>query len=304
MESMSRADLLSLLADNRFFLSIEGAQDFLGALESSLDLMQLYQEFFPTDYQQAQAQGLMLFPPDGQSYSECEVQFFECVDRCLFPLPLDYWLDGTNDPFGERRLAHAIPVDSIGFDLEHDLYEDLPLGWQLLLYLMDVLDEDFLREHGILEEDALFDIPIERNDVSRILLTRRCEAQGGPLASFHLALQMLSNDTDSYYLNVTADNPYMDACWTKADLEELSTHYLLALDIRAKANCFCDWLEEKPIPRFSAVVRLWNSCVRDTTPREERPRTVTVSSSAFVEGLDMGTLFGCYITLPDHERKD
>ncbi len=270
MQSMSRADLLSLLIAHRSLLRIEASQGFLEALDSSLELMQLYQEFFPTDFELAQAQGLSLLPSDGQSYSECEVQFFELVDRFLFPLPLAYWLDGLNDPFGERRLAYTIPADSLGFDLEHDLYEDLPFGWQLLLYLMGVLDEDFLRTHGIWEDDELFDIPVRRHDVSRTLLTMRCQAQGGPLASFHLALQMLNNDTDSLYLNVTMDNPYMDACWTKANLEELSEQYLLALDIRKKANRFCDWLEEQPLPRFSAVVRLWNSCVRDTTPREER----------------------------------
>jgi hypothetical protein len=113
--------------------------------------------------------------------------------------------------------------------------------------------------------------------VDPTLLANRCQAQGGPLAFFYLAVQMLCNDTDSIYLNVTADMPYMDACWTKADMEELSEHYLLALDIRKKANDFCDWLEEEPLHRFSLIARLWNGCVPDTTLRERQGSCLTLS---------------------------
>lgn len=295
---MTQADLLSLFAKHRSLLSLSASRAFLEALDSSLDIMQLYQELFPTDFLQTQAQELQLFPSNGQSYSPCEVQFFDLVNRFLFPLPLDYWLDGLDDPFGERRLAYEIPVDSMGFDLEQDDYESLSLGWQLLLYLAGVLDEEFLRKQEIIEDDAFFALPVAWGDVERALLTTRCEAQGGPIASFHLALQMLINDTGSLYLDVTVDDPADGYGWRKEDVEKLHAHYLLAKDILKKATSFCDWLEEEPLPRFAAVVRLWNACVRDSTPRDKRPKMMQVSASAFIEGLDFGTLFGRYIVLP------
>ena len=52
------------------------------------------------------------------------------------------------------------------------------------------------------------------------------------------------------------------------DIDLLHRQYLRAQDIQEKAEAFYEWLEEEPLPRFSMVVRLWMSCVRDTPLQE------------------------------------
>lgn len=263
MEGLDTNTILSLLSTPHSLLSVSDARHYLETLDSTLTLMQLYQELFPEDFHNALSQGLSPVPSDTHFYSACEQRFFEHVDRLLFPVPLDYWL--AYDPFGERTLAYTIPVLPCGYDFDtNDMYEDLPPGLQLLLYLMGVLDEKFLRENAAIDDEALYAIPIERQNVSRTILTLRCMAQGGPLSFLHQALKMLRNDTDSIFLNVTNNEPYLDATWTKEEVEQLHTQFLLAQDIREQAHRFCEWLEERPLARFIAVVRLWNSCVRDT----------------------------------------
>jgi hypothetical protein len=202
---MERNDLLSLFSTYRFLLDVPAAQEYLQALDSSLDLLRLYQETFAVEFQQDEQQAIQeevsLFPPDGHSYSQCEVHFFDLVNQRLFPLSLDYYLNGLSDPYGERRLAYWIPVEPFGF--EGDEYADLSAGWQLLLYLMGVVDQDFLRNHCELADDDLLALPVKWQDVSSTLVILRCEAQGGPLAYLYLALQMLQNDTESVWLNAT-----------------------------------------------------------------------------------------------------
>lgn len=260
---MDSSSVLALLSESVSLLDVSEARSFLEMVRSSLELMRLYQDVFPADFHDAISHNLSLVPPNPHSYSMCEQRFFERVDRLLFPIPLDYWL--AYDPFGERSLAYTLPVVPCGYDFDtNDMYEDLPLGLQLLLYLMNEVDDEFLRDNAAWEEEALFALPIERHNVSKTLITLRCLAQGGPLAFLHQALKMLRNDTDSIFLNVTNNEPYLDACWTQEEVAGLHTQFQRAHDIREEAHRFCEWLEERPLARFKAVVRLWNSCVRDT----------------------------------------
>jgi hypothetical protein len=98
--------------------------------------------------------------------------------------------------------------------------------------------------------------------------------------------------------------PYRDACWSKPDLEELSRQYTLAQDIWKKASELCEWLEENPLRRFSAIVRLWNACVRDTPQRDTHPKETIISASQFLDGVNFGELFGRHIALPPHREEE
>ncbi|GCE32004.1 hypothetical protein KDA_74880 [Dictyobacter alpinus] len=277
--------------------SVGQGRDILEQFLSIIEMLQLYEECFPDQFQRDQEQGVSIFPESGHDYSECEVNFFRLVDEHYFPLPVDFLPD---DLYGERRLMERIPIGEMGFDLyDEDQWQELPFGWKLLLYLLGTVDEEWFRAHGVYEDDDLFEIPVSRGGASEALLVKRCSAQGGALASLALAVQMLMNETDSVWLNVTMDDPCLDAMWTKEDMEEIRRQYHLGLEIRSRASCFCEWLEEDPVSHFALAARLWNSCARDTPRRGTGPRVMQVPAGTFGDGINFGELFGRHIALPE-----
>ncbi|MBA2681148.1 MAG: hypothetical protein H0U76_22460 [Ktedonobacteraceae bacterium] len=299
--AMTSQDLRDLLEDYPFLLIPQEAEDLLKQIASSIDLLQLYEHYFPDDFREAQEQGDSFIPEPECAYSECEEQFFGLVDSHLFPLFLDWILD---DIYDARTFAYHIPIAPFGLDFEGG-YGDTPLGWLLLLYLLDILDEDLLRTYGACEDDRLFAISLPREgEVSQSLLKQRCEAQTGPIVNLPYALQMLYYDTDTVWLDTTMSNlEISNLCWGKEDIDRLHRQYLLAQDIQEKAECFCAWLEEEPFQRFSMVARLWMTCIRDTPPLDPQPKAITVSATQFVDGINFGELFGRHIALPAHRER-
>jgi hypothetical protein len=302
MARMTAQDLLCLLSTFPHLLVPSEAAEFLGMLDSTADLLLLYQHYFPEEFRQATEQRVPFLSESGVSYSKLEVQFFELVNEHLFPLPLD-WILG--DPFDDRVHAYRIPVEPFGIDVDCSGYDELDLGWQLLFYLLGTLSEQELREYANFKEDALFRVPlVGKGEVSRSLLALRCQAQGGPIASLPWAIEMVHNETGTIWLDACMDEPIEDVFWVRQDVDELGKQYRQALDICEKAGTFCAWLEEDPVPRCALVARLLIACARDTPQRSSRPRTATVSAERFVEGINMGELFGRFIALPARRVED
>lgn len=294
---MSTHILQPLSLPDVLIFNIQIARSYLEHLLSLTNLLSTYRACFPEAFQRDSEQGVSLFPAHNADYSAFEVNFFHLVNEHYFPLPMDWWPD---DPFGERRMAEYIPIESLGLDLyEEDLYENLYLGWQLLLYLLGEVDAEWLRECTTEEvSEALFEIPIDGGKVNERVLKLRCEAQGGPIAFLALALQMLRNDTASVWLNVTGEEPCLEYSWTKEEMEQLKEEYLLAKEIDEKATAFTAWLESDPCSHFAAVVRLWNSCVRDTPQRATVSRIYSLTRQDWVDGLHYQEEVDPVIALP------
>jgi len=288
-----------LLTDPPGILTPGEAESFLEHLLSTVDLLYLFQHYFPVEFQAAQEKHLSFLPEDRFSCSQFEASFFSLVNQHLFPLPL-YDMP-YNDPWYEREYASFIPVEPFGMDrYEDEGYEELPLGWQLVLYLLGILDEESVRSNGIYEDDDLFAIvfPEAGKAMNWSLFDARCRAQGGPIAYLPLVIEMLDNDTGSVWLDATLESPCTDAIWTVECVDALHEQYMLALDIQAKAMSFCEWLGERPVSRFAAVVRLWKSCVRDTPQPPAKPQVRTVTANQFLEGINVNELFERQIVLP------
>lgn len=285
--SVSFPDLRHLPPGVEFTVSVQDALAFIGTLRSTLDILQLYQECFPEEFAKDDEADLSLFPITEGHYSPREVRFFQLVNKRYFPVPLDFM---PYDIMGERQYMHYIPIVNMGFDLEdEDEYMELPLGWKLLLYLVGVVNESLfwdicdVPELERMDED-LFRIPLIRRDVDASLLQVRSEAQGGECSRLMLALEVLQNQTGNVWLDETMENPCMDYCWTRADMEELRDQHLEALAIREKAIAFSEWLESDPLTHFPLIARLWNSCARDT-PNEKRSRVMTITARTVCEWL-------------------
>jgi hypothetical protein len=295
MASITAQDLLCLLNTFPHLLIPSEAAEFLGMLDSTVDLLVLFQHYFPAQFQQAMERRVPFLSVSGESYSKLEVQFFKLVDEHLFPLPLDLVM---GDPFDDRVFAYRIPVMPFGIDADCYGYDELDFGWQLLFYLLGTLSEQELREYAHIKDDVLFQVPLAgRGEVSRSLLELRCQVQSGPIAYLPQAIEMIHNETGTIWLDACQDEP-IDVFWAQDDVDELSRQYKLALDIREKADSFSAWLEEDPVPHCAQVSRLLIACARDTAPRESRPRVAIVSAARFAEGINMGELFGRFIALP------
>lgn len=267
-----------------FTCSLDEARQFLYALHSVMQLLQLYEQCFPEAFQRDLKQGASILPEAHGYYSQCETNFFHLVNTHYFPLPIDFF---PEDEFGERMLAERIPVEAIylSFDSEYQEYDELSLGWKLLLYLLNPREEERLRL-SYDGDDDLFALPLRREGrVSEQLLDLRCSAQGGMLAHLALAAQVITNATESVWLNVTLDEPCLDAYWTKDDMEALKEEYQLGLDIRAKADAFCAWLEEDPSRHFSLVVRLWNSCILKKPEKRMLQRKLKIPGGTCSENM-------------------
>lgn len=270
IQAGSVSALSQVLEENPSFQTIDGSRSWLYSLNSTIDLLRLFERTFPEAFQAIQEQGLSPFPGKECSYSECELAFFDLVRSRLFPLPRVDWMD---DFFGETRLlAEMIFVmpQGICVSVEDFSTYSLPLGWQLVCYLLGLVDEEeFKDEHPDYEDLGIFSVHVERGQCSGDLLVSRFMAQGEIVAGIYPAIQMLYQDTDSVWLNATYEEPYDGASWNDEDIARLHEQYLLALDIRAKAERFCHWLEDLPRERFTLIARVWNKCVLDTTTLDQ-----------------------------------
>lgn len=298
---MTAQELQELLEAYPFLLIPQQAEDLLRQVESSFDLLQLYAFYFQEDFYDLQAQGISLLPEE-ETYSEFEMRFFELVDAHLFPVYLDWIQD---DVYESRAFAYHIPLAPFGLDFENG-YDETPLGWMLLLYLLNLVNEQAVR--GVAEEidEHLFSLEIpSQGFVSPSLLQLRCEAQAGPLAYLPDALRMLNYDTGTVWLDTTLSNIQLsDFCWSEEDMNQLHAEFLEASEVQERAEAFCAWLEEAPMPRFRQVACLWRTCVRDTPPPDRGLKTLVISASQFREGINFGELFGRHIALPAHRGEE
>ncbi|GHP00673.1 hypothetical protein KSF_107200 [Reticulibacter mediterranei] len=286
---------MTLPPDAEIPLSMQDATDFLTLLLSITEMLQLYQECFPEEFAHDEAQQVSIFPEQGHDYSPREVHFFHLVNQHYFPMPLHFLPD---DIYGERQLTAFLPIEPMGFDLyEEEQYQELDFGWKLLLYLLGAVDEEWLNTYREYASEELFEVPVSRDAVSEALLLQRCAAQGEPLASFALTVQMLRNNTDSVWLNVTMEDVCRDFSWTKEEMEEVRQQYHLACELIERANAFCQWLEENPVAHFALVARLWNVCARDTQHQRTPPKMRQIAASEVTAGVRYGEWFG--IALPE-----
>src|SRR5437667_3449253 len=144
---MSLPEIQELPYPVEVLLNTEEAQAFLELLLSITEMLELYQECFPEEWSHDEEQNVPILPERGADYSQREVHFFCLVDKHYFPLPIAFL---PQDLYGERRLTSHIPIESMGIDLYDDgQYEELPLGWKLILYLLGEVNEEWLSEEQV-----------------------------------------------------------------------------------------------------------------------------------------------------------
>jgi len=263
-------DIAHLLEQFRLPLQLEEARSFLHLTHSVTNYLDLYQEYFPKEYEHSMALiesgKAQLFPLRGEGYSPHEVRFLTLVDEHLFPLPLWWVVDDASD---ETRAYTTIPVEPIGIDIGYgDEIEDLRLGLQLLYYLVGEVPADIFDEIIETPDNAIFELPIEQGRVDGPLLKTRCEHAEEPLSFFYLAIDYMAHDTGTVWLDATHDMPCEDADWSRETINALVEQYAKAQDILDKTDRFLDWLEADVLNNFPEVRNIWNAAIRDTQAKE------------------------------------
>lgn len=233
--------------------SLDEALDYLGLFGSIFTFLSLYEAYFPEEYARSTA---AILPEEGEPYSEREREFLRLVDARLFPLPLDYLLSVCA---AEER-EQSIPVMPYGVDWWNESFEDLPLGWQLLLWLCGEVTTETLRQTLPAIDEELFSFSIREGKIQHETLQRRCSELGGPLAHLPLALLMLYHDTDCAFLDVTDDAPCEMLDWCKEHMDLLAEHHRRGMEIDASVASLMQWIEADPARHFREVIEIWNTC--------------------------------------------
>ncbi|MBA2681154.1 MAG: hypothetical protein H0U76_22490 [Ktedonobacteraceae bacterium] len=243
---------------------ISQATEFTSLVRSASQYLDLYQHFFPADFQQSMQRNSRrgLLPLPGNTYTLFEMQFLHLVEKHFFPIP-EYVFD---DPCEENR-CFGVPIEPYGLSSIYeygnigDAVVEMDLGWQLLLYLTGELQGAFFDGTFDPPVDDVLDLDIGSGRVDRERLRKQCEEQKGPLSFFYLAIAMVEHDTGTAWLDVTYDMPIDDAMWEREVVEELARQFRASEEIWEKAKQFVDWLEEDILHHFTEVVNLWNLCM-------------------------------------------
>ena len=190
-----------------------------------------------------------------EPYSPKEIEFLELVDQKLFPIYLDYYLDGE-----EREETIYIPnfgPDSWGME-----WDDLHGGWQILLKLTGHLEVGRFKDVEDCHQAALAEIfmTLEGSQVDWAKLEERCRSQEEPLASLPLAFEMLEHDTGNIFLDPTDETPADNLEWAVTDIDFLIQQFEQAQAMLDKTNKLLDWLTTSPA-HLQEVINLWNECL-------------------------------------------
>ncbi|HEX2909884.1 MAG TPA: hypothetical protein VH186_03680 [Chloroflexia bacterium] len=251
----------------RLPLTFTEATAYLRSLWHSANLLSLYRHYFPQEFAASTASTSLRVRGEYNElnelnglYSPKEIEFLHLVEDKLFPIYLDYYLEGD-----EREDCIYIP--SFGPDWWSYEFEELHAGWQLLLRICGSVEEDRnianLDTHRAGVEAAF--TGLKRHKVDWNKFRAICLAKDVPISYLPLAFDMLDHDTGNIFLDPTDEMPVEPLEWSIEDLDFLIEHYEEATTSLEKAEKLLDWLTASPL-HLQEVIELWNECLYSQTP--------------------------------------
>jgi hypothetical protein len=254
------------------YLNVSYAARWLRSLSDTLNLLRLYQRFFPAEYA---ASRLRKIPRAGEGYSPAERRFFELVNQHLFPLALPALEDIYPDDRVER--FDGIPLDVCGFDEYDDDSESWRPALRLIYHLWNQSDSDTDSWAALLAEVApcaplprFVAEPEQHWRIDTHRLQALCRAFGKPLNGIMALIRRLQLATGTVWLDLTPEM-FWSACqevdWSEANIVWLAQQWKAAQAIDTAVANLWEWLEAEPT-HMAAFVGLWNKALRSVTDRE------------------------------------
>jgi hypothetical protein len=218
--------------------------EYLEAIQLRATMLQLYQHYYPDEYQQSQASTKV---HGIESYSDKELEFLTLLDEQFFPLPL---------LLAELERISYIPVEPLGTTWYYDNFEELDATEKFLMSLIHGLDGDTWED---LEAELEQDLPPAVSYINYQKLTLECKKTKGTISLLPIALDMLTQSTGNIWLDISYENDIVDAFWTVEVIDNLREAYVEAQTIRQKYREFIEWLD-RDTANCIKVVKLWNRC--------------------------------------------
>jgi hypothetical protein len=221
---------------------VDKAVEYLEAIEQRATMLQLYQHYYPDEYQQSKTSVKI---PSPENYSEKELEFLTLIDKQFFPLPL---------LLEESERICYIPVEPLGTSWYYDNFEELSATEKFLMSLIHGLDGDTWHEiEGELEQE----LPPIASYINYEKLSQEAKKLSGEITLLPIAIDMLTQSTGNIWLDISYDNDIVDADWTVEVIDNLTEAYTETQEIKAKYQEFMEWLEQDTANCIK-VVRLWN----------------------------------------------
>lgn len=227
------------------------AVEYLAAIQQRATMLQLYQHYYPDEYQQSEASVKVT---SLESYSEKELEFLTLLDEQFFPLPL---------LLEESERIACIPIEPLGTAWYYDNFEELDATEKFLMSLIHGLDGDAWED---LESELDQDLPPAVSYINYQKLTLECEKTKGTISLLPIAIDMLTQSTGNIWLDISYENDIVDADWTVEVINTLREAYTEAQTIRQNYREFIEWLD-RDTTNCIKVVKLWNRC------KEPHPET-------------------------------
>lgn len=298
--------VLDLMSPPEPFLSgyhractVQEALEYLHARHSAGAILSCYAHYFPQQWAVSTAAWT---PAHDSAYSPREWEFFDLIDRHLFPLNLD-WLQMQDDD-GPAARELELPIARGGLDWWECYAGDLRPGWELLLRLLDEwpsaadeADDDALDDATDDDTDDNPDAagadhaqgddgapPAHPPPAANTALAQRVHhlagrpyepprlhqltaAAGPPLSGLPAALAMIRHDTGSAWLDAGPEHE-MDLCWTIPDVAHMIADYQIGRPLAQQAAALIDWLDQPA--HVAQLLDLWAACLTEPPPTPPR----------------------------------
>ncbi|WP_254173119.1 hypothetical protein [Planktothrix pseudagardhii] len=254
---------LQLLRQCQPIIDIESAIDYLWSKLNTYQLLNLYQELFPVEWEKSQSE----IYSENNSHSPKELEFISLVNEYLFPID-----DLIIETAYEERL-YQIPVSPKGIDWqdEEEGIDALRTGWQLLLPLSKSGRWWLETVEGTQGEAwykctfgySLKDIT-HPEKINLKLLKKLAFRATSPINAFPIALALLDLETDNIWLDqIACSESYWSRNielrpWKLEEVQFLTHQWNQATQLLNQAYELIEWIETDPNTNFSHLLALWN----------------------------------------------
>lgn len=254
---------LQILQQCQPIIDLESAIDYLWTKLNTYQLLSLYQELFPLEWQKSQSE---LYSKD-RNHSPREIEFISLVSERLFPID-DLIVESAYD---ERLYQIPVSPKGVNWQNHEEGIEALRIGWQILLPLsqsgrwwLEFVEGDageswYECTFGYSLKDIAHP---QKTDLK--LLKKLARRAAPPISALPTALALLDLETSNIWLDQSVccesywSRDFESRAWTINEINWLTHEWNKAIQLLDKAYELIDWLESNPNTNFSHLLALWN----------------------------------------------
>ncbi|MEG4584659.1 hypothetical protein QUA54_05310 [Microcoleus sp. MOSTC5] len=233
------------------------AIEFLQQTLNSIQILNLYQHFFPTEFTTSTSS---IYSDSPDIHSPRELEFFSRLDETEL-IPISPWqLEIAQEERLDELLIEPWGLDWLSYE-DYDI-ESLAPEWQILLPLtskgLDWLTENDAQDWYEEEFNVLFSHVLPPDSINYLQFQELCSLADFPIKSVPIVLSFLSYSTGNIWLDGCTQDEYQFREWTVENLISLSAQWQSAKEVITQAQQVIDWLATDRPRRFQQILELWN----------------------------------------------